>query len=66
MFDDYVPTVQRAGFKQAAPLSEPPAVLRAAEEDGETYAGLCMNCRHRATCGHPKSPGGVWHCEDYE
>ena len=28
--------------------------------------GLCVNCRHRETCGFPIVEGGVWHCEEYE
>jgi hypothetical protein len=66
MFDSYVPPVERGGVEPAAPGGERVAALRAAKNDGDRYAGLCMNCRHRATCRHPRPAGGVWHCEDYE
>ena len=65
-FDDYVPPVVRSGGRVATPAAEPPMAVGAAEEDASTYAGLCMNCRHRRTCKHPRREGGVWHCEDYE
>jgi len=65
LFDNYVsPGVQTfaAGAPQATvPLfTSNPALEEAAE-----YTGLCMNCENRQTCGHAKSEGGVWHCEDY-
>ena len=33
-------------------------------DDGK-YLGLCKNCSQRKTCRYEKTPGGVWHCEDY-
>ena len=41
-------------------------IENASETDSNKYLGLCKNCSSRKTCTHPKSPGGVWHCEDYE
>jgi hypothetical protein len=38
---------------------------REAEESG-SYQGLCVNCELRATCRYAKSPGGVWHCNEYQ
>jgi hypothetical protein len=66
LFDGYAPPVEWTRVARATPLSEPRPAARAVKEEGPKYAGLCMNCRHRATCGHPKATGGVWHCEDYE
>lgn len=66
LFDDYVPPAERPASTKAPLPAESSVALRAAEEDGEKYSGLCMNCRHRGTCGHPGATGGVWHCEDYE
>ena len=65
-FDDYVPAVVRSGDRVTTPAAEPPMEVGATEEDGFTYAGLCMNCQHRRTCEHSRREGGVWHCEDYE
>jgi len=28
--------------------------------------GLCVNCKHEATCTFARPEGGVWHCEEYE
>jgi hypothetical protein len=28
--------------------------------------GLCTNCSRLPHCKLPKSPTGVWHCEEYE
>ena len=65
-FDDYVPPVARPGGGKASPSADASMALRAAEENASTYPGLCMNCDHRRTCGHPRPAGGVWHCENYE
>ena len=65
-FDDYVPPAARIGDRMTTPAAEPPMAVEATEEDASTYAGLCMNCRHRRTCKHPRCEGGIWHCEDYE
>jgi len=27
--------------------------------------GLCFWCENRATCTFPRSPGGVWSCEEF-
>ena len=27
--------------------------------------GLCFWCEHKTTCTFPKSPGGVWSCEEF-
>lgn len=29
------------------------------------YKGLCATCIHQAKCEFPKSPDGVWHCEEF-
>ena len=31
----------------------------------EAPLGLCGNCDHLKACRLPKSPSGVWHCEEY-
>ena len=64
-FDDYVPGTARIGDRITFSSPDTPMAVRAAEEDTTKYAGLCMNCDQRQTCGHPKPAGGVWHCEDY-
>jgi hypothetical protein len=28
--------------------------------------GLCMNCDKARTCSLPKSPEGVWYCNEYK
>jgi hypothetical protein len=67
LFDNYVPPVARTSRVQVPSSADSSTALRAAEEEeAPKYTGLCMNCRHRATCGHPRLTGGVWHCEDYE
>ena len=66
MFDDYVPPVVRIGAEKVAPVPVSSMVAQAADEEVSKYAGLCVNCRHRATCTHPRPTGGVWHCEDYD
>ena len=66
LFDDYVPPAERLAGTKAPLLAKTSVALPAAEEDGEKYSGLCMNCRHRATCMHPRATGGIWHCEDYD
>ena len=65
-FDGYVPPLERSKGLVPTPAAEPPMAARASEEDASTYAGLCMNCRHRRTCRHPGRERGVWHCEDYD
>lgn len=30
------------------------------------YKGLCTDCVHRENCSLSNTPGGVWHCEEYE
>ena len=65
-FDDYVLSVVRTRDRTASPLADSSMALRAAEEDASMYAGLCINCDHRRTCGHPRPAGGVWHCEHYQ
>ncbi|MBN1576533.1 MAG: hypothetical protein JW913_08275 [Chitinispirillaceae bacterium] len=27
--------------------------------------GLCCDCGNRTTCANSKTPGGIWHCEEY-
>ncbi|MCK4547333.1 MAG: hypothetical protein KAW17_07815 [Candidatus Eisenbacteria sp.] len=36
------------------------------DEDSAIYAGLCRNCKHRATCTLSRPEDGVWWCEEYE
>jgi len=35
------------------------------EPDSGGYTGLCVDCEGRGSCISSKSPGGVWHCEEY-
>lgn len=65
MFDDYVPGTLRIGDRVTSPSADASMAVRAADEDATKYAGLCMNCDQRRTCGYPRPAGGVWHCEDY-
>ncbi len=30
------------------------------------FTGLCMNCDNNSICKSAGTPGGVWHCEEYE
>ncbi|MBU0717455.1 MAG: hypothetical protein KJ749_04330 [Planctomycetes bacterium] len=64
-FDDYVSVTVRIGDRMTSPSADASMAIRAAEGDATKYTGLCMNCDHRRTCGHPKPAGGIWHCEDY-
>ncbi len=32
----------------------------------QSFLGLCKNCEKRTVCTYPKSPAGIWHCEEYE
>jgi hypothetical protein len=66
LFDGYAPPAERITSERAAPPVASSPALRAAEQEASKYTGLCVNCRHRATCLHPRPTGGVWHCEDYE
>ena len=65
-FDDYVPPVVRSGDLVTTATAEPATVVGAPKEDVPGDTGLCMNCRHRRTCKHPRRDVSVWHCEDYE
>lgn len=31
-----------------------------------TALGLCATCEHKNQCAHKTTPGGVWHCEEYQ
>lgn len=31
-----------------------------------TVLGLCATCEHKNQCAHKTTPGGVWHCEEYQ
>jgi hypothetical protein len=66
LFDDYTPPASLSVRTATTVPAEPSAEPRVAEESGRKHIGLCENCRHQQTCGHPKPLGGVWHCEDYE
>ncbi|MBN2020658.1 MAG: hypothetical protein JW749_10595 [Sedimentisphaerales bacterium] len=33
--------------------------------DLDTSMGLCCNCGNRDTCTLRRTPGGIWHCEEY-
>ncbi len=35
------------------------------EFSSDRYKGLCTICDDREACIFPKSPEGVWHCEEY-
>lgn len=28
--------------------------------------GLCATCEHKNQCAYKTTPGGVWHCEEYQ
>ncbi len=56
-FDDYVPPKPRPTLTALKPDPKP--------DNQEGYMGLCVNCEHRAECIHSKTPGGIWHCEEY-
>ena len=56
-FDDYVPQKPRLVPKMSKPLAAP--------SNQEAFRGLCVNCEHRLECIHSKTPGGIWHCEEY-
>lgn len=49
-----MPTPTATAFVEQAPRAVP-----------DTALGLCANCANAATCGLARSPGGVWHCEEY-
>ena len=66
MFDDYLPVTMRIAATLASSTADASPAPPCADEDFETYAGLCMNCDDRRTCGHRKPAGGIWHCEDYK
>ena len=66
MFDNYASPIDAGSCGEPSGCGEPPTALCATEEKDDTYAGLCLNCRHRATCAHPRPTGGIWHCEDYD
>jgi hypothetical protein len=66
LFDGYAPPAKRITSERALEPADSAATRRAAEEESSKYTGLCVNCRHRATCMHPRPTGGVWHCEDYD
>jgi hypothetical protein len=36
------------------------------EDRSGKFLGLCRNCDNRFHCTFPRSPGGVWHCEEYK
>jgi len=57
-FDDYVPPKPRK-------LANPAKQVHSNPGNHEGYMGLCVNCEHRAECIHSKTPGGIWHCEEY-
>jgi len=60
-FDNYVPVINKVSDLS---VIESDSAVESDEESN--YLGLCKNCSARKTCVHPKLPGGVWHCEDYE
>jgi hypothetical protein len=66
LFDDYVAPPPGRNGVTVSPSANPSTAVRAAADDLSKYAGLCMNCEQRRSCAHPKTTGGVWHCEDYE
>lgn len=49
-------TVARQSRRREAPENE--------DTTGQ-FLGLCRTCENRHCCTYPKSPGGVWHCEEY-
>lgn len=42
-----------------------PETERAEKSEGKKM-GLCRLCDNRPTCTYPKSPAGIWHCEEYK
>jgi hypothetical protein len=66
LFDDRTDAALRSRGPAAGPSVESSETFRPAEDPAAKYAGLCVNCKHRTTCTHPRPTGGVWHCEDYE
>jgi hypothetical protein len=60
--DEYTPPTS-----SPAPLPERVSVSPSApapSAEAEEVKGLCRYCLNRVTCQFPKSPGGVWHCEE--
>jgi hypothetical protein len=35
------------------------------KEEVDITMGLCCNCGNRNSCTSTKTPGGIWHCEEY-
>ena len=35
------------------------------EEKNNMTMGLCCNCDNRISCASSRTPGGIWHCEEY-
>jgi len=64
LFDDYSPPGSDGGERVSAALKRSGAA--GGDADVSAHGGLCINCEHRWSCAHPRPPGGVWHCEDYE
>ena len=56
-FDDFVPPKPRKLANPSRTTHNP--------HNPDGYMGLCVNCEHRAECIHAKTPGGIWHCEEY-
>ena len=64
-FDDYVPqnpqTVNRFGASRVPTMSKAPTT----PGNQEVVRGLCVNCEHRMVCVLARTPGGIWHCDEY-
>jgi hypothetical protein len=63
-FDDRVPDAGATPVAEAEVEHPAPAVLSMAT-GLSALKGLCMDCEDRETCRLPRSPEGVWDCEEY-
>lgn len=55
-FDDWMPLDMK---------NEPAPVTAEEQIFPGTTMGLCCNCENRDSCALRRTPGGVWHCEEY-
>jgi hypothetical protein len=49
------PVLSKRRLSEGRDLAEPPGLK-----------GLCVNCDERFDCKYQRSPGGVWHCAEYQ
>lgn len=61
-----MPTVAESIRLPAAPAARMDTAPGArTTPDVATLQGLCQTCELRTSCGFPRLPGGVWHCEEF-